>query len=181
MKPGAPLFTAKRVWTCVQHPSATFSADPWRNGNVEAGLPLLALSTRRVRNAPAAACHLETPRSLIDRGWPLNLRTSTQTPFLPQSKVGYLLGLFRIKCTSIPNGSEAAGAKQGCCAKICAPLPPWFAPPGEMGLRVRTVYWCDHTASLQDAVKLNEDSTLTAIFASCFQYRGLRQSRRRSP
>ena len=127
MRPGAPtLHGDKEAGSGIQHPEQNIVLELHGDvGNVADGfagadfIHEAAYSTQRVQHA-----HLETHCTIawIDEERRLNVRTSTQTPFLTKAKLCYLLGLspkeVRVFCERV---GGAFGAKQEVITEdICA-------------------------------------------------------------
>lgn len=126
MRPGAPVIHRKGAESRIQHPERNILLELHGGvGDVEAGFAQADVvheatySTSRAQHA-----HLETHCSItwLDDQNRLNVRTSSQTPFLTQAKLCYLLGLplhdVRVFCERVGGGF---GAKQETITEdICA-------------------------------------------------------------
>jgi putative selenate reductase molybdopterin-binding subunit len=126
MRPGAPVIHHKGAESRIQHPEQNILLELHGGvGDTEAGFAQADVvheatySTSRAQHA-----HLETHCSItwLDDHNRLNVRTSSQTPFLTQAKLCYLLGLpsqsVRVFCERVGGGF---GAKQETITEdICA-------------------------------------------------------------
>jgi len=171
MRPGAPVIHRKGAESRIQHPEQNILLELHGGvGDIEAGFTQADVvheatySTSRAQHA-----HLETHCSItwLDDHKRLHVRTSSQTPFLTQAKLCYLLGLpahdVRVFCERVGGGF---GAKQEAFTEdICAlatlrtgkPVKLEYTREEEFGATTR------HPMKLQIKVGASRDGTLTAL------------------
>ncbi len=171
MSPGAPVIHRKGAESRIQHPEQNILLELHGGvGDIEAGFTQADVvheatySTSRAQHA-----HLETHCSItwLDDQNRLNVRTSSQTPFLTQAKLCYLLGLpshqVRVFCERVGGGF---GAKQETITEdICAlatlrtgkPVKLEYTREEEFGVTTR------HPMKLHIKAGASRDGTLTAL------------------
>jgi putative selenate reductase molybdopterin-binding subunit len=171
MRPGAPVIHDKGAESRIQHPERNILLELHGGvGDIQAGFAQADVvheatySTSRAQHA-----HLETHCSIswLDDQNRLNVRTSSQTPFLTQVKLCYLLGLppdkVRVFCERVGGGF---GAKQETITEdICGlatlrtgkPVKLEYTREEEFGATTR------HPMKLHVKAGARRDGTVTAL------------------
>jgi putative selenate reductase molybdopterin-binding subunit len=171
MRPGAPVIHSKGPESRIQHPEQNILLELHGGvGDVEAGFVQADVvheatySTSRAQHA-----HLETHCSMtwLDDHNRLHVRTSSQTPFLTQAKLCYLLGLpshaVRVFCERV--GGGFGGKQETITEDICAlatlrtgkPVMLEYTREEEFGATTR------HPMKLHVKAGASRDGTLTAL------------------
>ena len=140
MQPGAPVLHDKGPESRIQHPERNIVLELHGGvGDVERGFAEADVALRRapMRRHRAQHAQLETHCSIawIDETDRLNVRTSSQTPFLTQAKLCYLFDLRSTECASFcERVGGGFGAKQEMVTEdLCALAALKTGKPGATG------------------------------------------------
>jgi CO/xanthine dehydrogenase Mo-binding subunit len=171
MRPGAPIIHQKGPESRIHNHERNIVLELHGTvGDIEAGLAEAdAIHEATYSTSRAQHAHLETHCSItwLDENDRLNVRTSSQTPFLTQAKLCYLLGLpaskIRVFCERVGGGF---GAKQETITEdICAlatlktgkPVMLEYTREEEFGATTR------HPMKLYVKAGARRDGTVTAL------------------
>src|SRR5215469_13007939 len=171
MRPGAPIIHQKGPESRIHNHERNIVLELHGTvGDIEAGLAEAdAIHEATYSTSRAQHAHLETHCSItwLDENDRLNVRTSSQTPFLTQAKLCYLLGLpaskIRVFCERVGGGF---GAKQETITEdICAlatlktgkPVVLEYTREEEFGATTR------HPMKLYVKAGARRDGTVTAL------------------
>jgi CO/xanthine dehydrogenase Mo-binding subunit/aerobic-type carbon monoxide dehydrogenase small subunit (CoxS/CutS family) len=172
MRPGAPVLHDKGAESRIQRPGRNILLELHGGvGDVEQGFAQADVvhegtySTHRAQHA-----HLETHCSIawIDEDRRLNVRTSSQTPFLTKAKLAYLFSLYpdsvRVFCERVGGGF---GAKQEMVTEdICALATLKTGRPVQLEYTREEQFFGSttrHPMTVRVKVGAKRDGTLTAI------------------
>jgi CO/xanthine dehydrogenase Mo-binding subunit/aerobic-type carbon monoxide dehydrogenase small subunit (CoxS/CutS family) len=172
MRPGAPVLHAKGAESRIQRPGQNILLELHGGvGDVEAGFAQADVIHEGTYTTPRAQhAHLETHCTItwIDEQRRLNVRTSSQTPFLTKAKLCYLFSLYpdsvRVFCERVGGGF---GAKQELVTEdICALATLKTGRPVQLEYTREEQFFGSttrHPMKIHVKVGARRDGTLTAL------------------